>query len=262
MQGLYTNRNTESDFVKNALLASMEGVTNVFIAVAFFTDSDVIETMTETGRHVRLIVRLGFPTSPLALRKITSNPNVEIRYFTHRSFHPKLYIFGDRLALVGSANLTSAALLTNQEVAVTLDSEDARFTELGALFARYWEESLVLTDDEIEKYEQIHNKYKSSMAAARKAEQEITDEIGDVTFANINRGDNKKSKESIFIDTYRKSYQESVAAFHKVRSVYESIGLRQADEKLIPLRLEIDAFISFIRDTYAGKESWREQPIG
>ncbi len=240
----------------------MHGVSDVFVAVAFFTDEDAIQTMTESGCHVRLIVRLGFPTSSIALRKLMGNPNVDVRFFTNRSFHPKLYIFGDKLAFVGSANLTGAALLTNQEVAVSVDSEDTRFAELSALFASYWDQSHVLTDSELEKYEQIQQKYKSLVAEMRKSEKEIKDAIGDVNFANIGRGQQKKSQESLFIDTYRKSYQESVAAFLKVRAVYESIGLRKADESLIPLRLEIDSFFSFVRDTFARKESWKEQPKG
>ncbi|MCH8073264.1 MAG: phospholipase D family protein [Proteobacteria bacterium] len=262
MEGLYTNRNIESDFFRNALYSSMDDIRDVFVAVAFFTDDDVVKTMTENGCHVRLIVRLGFPTSPSALRELMKNSSVEIRFFTSPSFHPKLYIFGDKLAFVGSANLTTAALLTNQEVIVSVDSEDARFAELGALFASYWDQSRVLTDEELEKYEEIHQRHKSSIADMRKSEKEIANEIGDVNFANINRGQKKKSQESLFIDTYRKSYQESVAAFHKVRSVYESIGLRKADENLIPLRLEVDSFFSFVRDTFARKESWREQAKG
>lgn len=262
MKGLHTNRNSESDFIRNALYGSMSGIGDIFIAVAFFTDSDVIETMTKQGCHVRLIVRLGFPTSPTALRKVAKNPSVEIRYFTDQSFHPKLYVFGDKVALVGSANLTTAALLTNQEIAVSIDSEDARFAELSALFASYWGEARVLTQDEIEKYDKIYKSHSASMVAVDRAEQEIEDQIGRTTFANIDRGRHRISKESVFIDTYRKSYQESTTAFHKVRNVYEAIGRRKANEDSIPLRLEIDSFFSFARETYAVKETWREQPKG
>lgn len=57
------------------------------------------------SKRVRLIVRLDFPTSPTALHKGLLDGNVEVRFFTDATFHPKLHIFGSRSALVGSANL-------------------------------------------------------------------------------------------------------------------------------------------------------------
>ena len=164
MEGLYTNRNSLSDFVKNGILSAIQGGTDVYIAVAFFTESDVVQEIIKAGCHVRMIVRLGFPTSPLAIKKLMNSNDVEIRFYTDRSFHPKLYIFGDKLALVGSANLTTSAILTNQEVVVSVKSEDERFSELAALFSGYWEEASVLTKDEINKYESIYSKHKSALS--------------------------------------------------------------------------------------------------
>ena len=115
MNGLYTNRNTHGDFIGNAFRQVDHGQ-NVFIAAAFFTKTDVVEMLLEKGCLVRMIVRLGYPTSPDALSKILAKEGIEIRFFTGQSFHPKLYIFGDQEALVGSANLTDRALISNQEV--------------------------------------------------------------------------------------------------------------------------------------------------
>jgi HKD family nuclease len=74
---------------------------NVYIAVAFFTESSVVESLIANGCHVRLVFRLGFPTNPSALQELMELPNVEVRYFTGHSFHPKIYIFGEKAALVG-----------------------------------------------------------------------------------------------------------------------------------------------------------------
>ncbi len=137
MDGLYTNRNLLSDFVKNGISASIYGGTEVYIAVAFFTEPDVIQEMIGKNCHVRMIVRLGFPTNPYALRKLMNNHSVEMRFYTDRSFHPKLYIFGDKVAFVGSANLTRAAILTNQEVVVTISSDDERFSELAIVRSKF-----------------------------------------------------------------------------------------------------------------------------
>ena len=67
VNGLYTNRNAHSDFMQNALHRLACTGQNVFIAVAFFTDIDVLDELVANGCDVRLIVRLGFPTNPDAL---------------------------------------------------------------------------------------------------------------------------------------------------------------------------------------------------
>lgn len=261
MRGLYTNRNVEHDFVHNGITANTRDGENIFIASAFFTDSEVVNELTVRNCHVRMVVRLGFPTNPNALRAVLKNKKVEARFYTNNSFHPKLYIFGDKVALVGSANLTKTAILTNQEVVVEIDSEDPRFSELINLFADYWDESEVLTEEAITKYENIYNKNKDAVKNIGNIEEEVRKEIGDVVFSNINRGKKKRTKESIFLDSYRKSYQESVSAFNYIKDEYLKYG-RKVDETKIPLRLEIDSFFSFVRDIHATHEIWRESQVG
>ena len=159
MNGLYANRNTHGDFVRNAINQFSGGGCNIYIAVAFFTEAGIVEQLLEDRSHVRLIVRLGFPTSPFALRRLLNRPSVDIRYFTGASFHPKLYIFGEETALVGSANLTNAAINGNQEVVVAIDAMDQRFEELASLFGDYWSEANVLTESAVNEYEVIYQRF-------------------------------------------------------------------------------------------------------
>jgi len=261
MEGLYTNRTSLRDFVQNGIL-SVSDVPDVYIAVAFFTEPNIVEEIAGNGSRIRLIVRLGFPTNPSALKKLISHKNIEIRFFTDTSFHPKLYIFGDKLALIGSANLTRSALLSNQEVVVSLNSDDERFIELAALFAAYWDQANVLTSEAIKEYEKIYNKSSVVSKIIEDDTNAVQNKIGKVVFSNIERGIKKKSKEDIFIESYRKSYQESVTAFNQIQEVYVSTGKRKVDEKTVPLRLEIDSFFSFVRDVHATHEKWRETSIG
>lgn len=261
MEGLYTNQTVLRDYVKNGILAYSD-VLNIYIAVAFFTESSVVEDIAANGSHIRLIVRLGFPTNPHALKKLLSNPRIEIRFFSNPSFHPKLYIFGDQTALVGSANLTGAAINANQEIVVSVDSTDERFTELAVLFSNYWNEASVLTEEIIKDYEKIYSKSQKAAKEIEDGNTEVIKKLGDIVFSNIKRGTKKKSKENIFIESYRKTYQESLSAFKYIRNVYESMGKRKIDEETIPLRLEIDSFFSFVRDHHATHETWRETPIG
>ncbi|HFW4799356.1 TPA: alcohol dehydrogenase, partial [Salmonella enterica subsp. diarizonae serovar 60-67:z35:-] len=85
--------------------------------------------------------------------------------------------------------------------------------------------------------------------------------IGDVNFSNICRGKKKTTNKSIFLSTHQKSYQEAVTAFRRIENVYKK-HKRKVDEKLIPLRLEIDSFFSFVRERYATQDTWKEQPLG
>lgn len=261
MTDLYTNRNSRQDFVKHAFTHHIQNNMDIFIASAFFTEFNVIDSLLEKGCHIRIIVRLGFPTSPFALEKLLSHKNVEARFFTNNSFHPKLYIFGDRSLLVGSANLTNAALLTNQEVMVSLNSEDHRFEELTSLFSNYWESANVLSKEAIKDYKNIYNKYSKLSSQIINLDNEVLDKIGDVNYSNINRGKKHISQSSIFLESYRKSYQTSVYAFECIEEIYSSFQ-RKVPEEQIPLRLEIDSFFSFVRDYYATQETWLAQPLG
>ena len=84
--GLYANRNSRRDFVQTAFQELSDPPGNVYVAVAFFTDSEPIERLVRSGSVVRIVVRLGFPTSANALQQIMRlTPNVELRYFTDRS---------------------------------------------------------------------------------------------------------------------------------------------------------------------------------
>lgn len=259
--GLYANRNEHRDFVQNAIERLSGDGCNVYVAVAFFTESNVVEALVAKGCRVRLIVRLGFPTNPFALGKLLGNERVELRYFTAHSFHPKLYIFGDKIALVGSANLTRSAILTNQEVVVSIGSDDARLSELASLFSDYWGEAKVLDQDALNAYRTIYQRFERTQEEVHKLESEVLGKLGTSSPSNITRDKPKASKESVFLEDFRKTYQESVSAFNIVRRAYEATGYRKADPETIPLRLEIDSFVSFARERKAQGDSWMSGPI-
>ncbi len=257
---LYTNRNAHRDFVVNAIEALTTAPCNVYIAVAFFTDARVIERLVRNGCRVRLIVRLGYPTQPDALDRLMKLSSVEIRYFTDTAFHSKVFIFGNVAALVGSANLTHAAIHSNQEVVVLLGSEDSRLEELANLYAEYWSQARVLTSDVVEGYRAICAKYSQLRRDQEKLDREVIDGLGRVFAGDVILDKRDESKENIFLEAFRKTYQEYVAAFNVVREIYEGIGKRKAPANAIPLRLEIDSFISFVRERHAQGESWRTAP--
>lgn len=259
---LLTNRNSRGDFIRTSLINAAEEGEAAYIASAFFTDHEVLRQIGRRSQQVRLIVRLGFPTSPRALEDALNDPHVDVRYFTSESFHPKLYIFGDRCAYVGSANLTGQAMISNQEILVSLDAEDPRFTELSGLFADYWSEARVLTPEILKDYKTVYAKHKEADAEVAKLDAAVEAAVGPVVFGNIDRGRKKETKENIFIEGFRKTYQEAVSAFNAIREQYAAYGKRKLSEEVVPLRLEIDSFFSFVRDHIAVGETWREVPLG
>ena len=259
---IFANRNSRGDFIRNAITNLNGRQETVKIAVAFFTEDSVIELISQNQCRVLIVVRLGFPTNPNALQRLMKISTVQVRYFTSPSFHPKVYIFGSRAALVGSANLTAAAIQTNQEVVVGIPSGDPRFEELNDLFSEYWSRAKVLDDDTLKTYRRIYNAYAKLSADIQKMHGSVISELGHSTPSDVEVTRQAASPESAFIDEYRRSFQECVAAFNEVAEVYCRSIPRKVDESRIPLRLEIDSFVSFVRDRHAVGDSWSKPPEG
>lgn len=261
MNLVFANRTSRKDFVLTELTRLTATQQPVYIAVAFFTKAEVVLDLLNRGCQVQMVVRLGFPTSPAALDAVIGHPNMKLRVYTGRSFHPKLYIFGDETALVGSANLTHAAITSNQEVVVSIGADDDRFDELVVVFDEYWEDAEVPTADQLELYKKLYREYEKHEDAADALARQAAEKLGNTAPANINRGEQRKGARSLFLSNFRKAYQEGVAAFNVVRGVYAASGYRKADEADIPLRIEIDSFVSFARERVATGESWESAPI-
>lgn len=261
MEGVFANRTEKRDFVVNEFERRTSEESEVYIATAFFTELAVVRRLVEKKCRVHLVVRMGFPTNPIAMEQAMAMPGVQLRMYTGRSFHPKLYIFSDESALVGSANLTHQAITSNQEVMVSINSSDPRFTELAAIFDDYWQGADVPTQQQIKDYKLLYAQFMRHADGIDKLERETLEKLGDKSPANIQRGQKKESKQSLFVGGFRRTYQEAVAAFDIVRRAYESTGYRKVDDTVIPLRLEIDSFISFVRERFAMGESWKTQPF-
>jgi hypothetical protein len=259
MSVVLANRSNKQDFIKNEFSRLTKNGGDVYIASAFFTHHEIISELIENGCKVYLVFRLGFPTNPMAIDRIRNLPKVQIRFFTGQSFHPKLYIFGDQSALVGSANLTNSALQSNQEVVVSVDSPDERLEELMSIFEGYWSEAEVLNDSILEKYRSLFNRTAEHLKKIEELEEEVLRVLGDSAPSNINRGQKNKSKSSLFLSSFQRTYQECVSAFEIIRQTYVASGYRKCPN--LPLRIEIDSFISYVRDNDASGASWSAGPI-
>ena len=246
MNKIFSNSNARKDHLR-FVLDKLGRNTDVFIAVAFFTDARQIETMIDNGCTVRLIVRLGFPTSASSLGRILHKQDVHVRYYTGKDFHPKLYIFDSKAAFVGSSNLTDSGLTTNQELNISIDSEDPVFEELKEIFDEYWQEALPLDDHKLRTYEAIIREYQLEQAE-KQADRAIIDQIGKVVFPNISRGGgHKKTQSTLLSEAMLRRYQIFLSQFAHLRETYEAIGRRKVTDDALPLRIEIDQFLYWIR---------------
>ena len=103
-----------------------------------------------------------------------------------------MYIFGNKIAFIGSSNLTHNGLTVNQELNIAIDSEDPLFDELRVIFSEYWRNAESLTQETLDKYSQEFSQKKEVYA---KAQREIdNDEIKEVIYPNIKRDKKKRRK--------------------------------------------------------------------
>lgn len=163
--------------------------------------------------------------------------------------------------MVGSANLTTAAIQRNQEVVVSIDSSDVRFNQLGALFGDYWDDAQVLTPGSLTAYRLLYDQFSKLENQVHLLEQQVLEKLGEHEPKSITKDLAKKSKKSVFLEGFQKTYQSCVSAFKFVHRAYEKHGVRKVPASEVPLDIEIDSFISFIRDKHAKGERWRETPL-
>ena len=65
----------------------------IFIAAPYVTRTDDLILAARSGKQVDLLVALNAATSPVALAAVQHEPNIRVRYYTHRRFHAKIYLF-------------------------------------------------------------------------------------------------------------------------------------------------------------------------
>ncbi|TXJ57406.1 hypothetical protein EPJ67_04585 [Brachyspira aalborgi] len=255
---LYTNSNKKSDFLKPALEKNIKENEDIYIATAFFSDIDFIKKAIEKNCNIKLIVRISLATSMQRLKEISEMNNVNIRFFTSNKFHPKLYIFGNSIAFIGSSNLTQSGLKSNQEINISIESENPIFDDLKSLFYEYWEQAEVLDNNYIQKFIKIEEKYYDIDKKVNHYQNDIK-EIKECEFDNITIiGKKKQSKEATFISDFKKKYQLFLSNYRKLENIYKSFEKRkEASLPSLPLKIEIDQFLSWIREKEAKGDTFK-----
>lgn len=254
----YTNTNKRGDIFKLSIEKYAVNET-ICIASAFFSCSDFIKKAIENECEVDLIVRLSSATSGERLKDIFNMKGVRIRFFTDRKFHPKLYIFGNTIAFLGSSNLTNSGITSNQEVNVAIE-EEIDITNLQKIFAEYWDEAEPLTENILNEFLIIENFINEDESIIEnKYEKELKNKIGEFKFnSDVNINKNKKIKSSIFASAFKKKYQLFLDKYKFLEEIYTELTLNKRKADDLPIQMEIDQFLSWIRDDYANGDTYKD----
>jgi len=252
---IITNSNKPNDRMKPLLLNQAQLGTEIKIATAFFTSFEVLQKMANNETEIKMIVRLDRGTNPSELKKALGLNNVSIRVFTGTRFHPKFYIFGTRVAYLGSSNLTESGLMENQEVNIEIEGDDPVFSELEDAFIEYWNAAHPLEIEDVENFATIVKKYPQAPDISNL----IKTQIGNFQFNNTGLEKSRSDGLSDFIESFKREYQIFLKKHKELEELYVEVGLRRYPS--VPLRIEIDRFIWWIRELYARTDAVQNAPL-
>jgi HKD family nuclease len=254
---LYTNSNIKLDFIGKRL-ENICRDSNLYISVAFFSYSEfILEALRNGCSKIDIIVRLDFGTDPDELLKLIDIPNINIRYYSSKHFHPKLYIIDGICAIIGSSNLTHSGLGKNLELNIEIDCDDLMYDELKFEFLNEWESAAVLTKEILLKYKSIYDENSSRIIDSNRI---IISKLGEVSPKNITILDKKKVS-LLYSENFRKEYQVYISSFQRLDKIYNSVLPERKYNSNCPIQIEIDGFLSWLWDNKCDHANYLERPI-
>ena len=257
----YYGNTPESNFTLDFFRFVARETTQVSLAAPFFSSYEPIRELTEQGCEVNLIVRLCQITTPTAIGQALKDPLVKIRYFTSDKFHAKFYI-ADNVAMVGSANLTQAGLMSNRELSITLKrDEHPAFDVMPTIFSELWEYADVLTEEIFRKYSDAFNS-PSRPKNDEALEKYLLDAVPPCDPPNVQVGSRNISGERLFLQNFRRRYDDMlVPAIDEIEKVVSNMGVRHPIFANTTMDIETSRFLGWMRLKHAPGESWRETPL-
>lgn len=159
---------------QTTLMALIESCDSMQWAVAWATENAVFEAaMKNSSKFEHFVVGTHmFQTQPEALEQAAGLSAAAVIPPTGDLFHPKVYLFrnGRHIrCVIGSPNLTSAAMSRNVEASVLLDGslDDAALTQLSRFVADAWRGAERITQEFL-------YRYRHQYAAKATAREELT----------------------------------------------------------------------------------------
>lgn len=164
---------TTNNILRGNLSRLVKGYPNLAFAVAWASaNTSIFEQIINNKSQIQKAV-IGthfWQTHPNVLDVFVDSQNVRFMLQPKGVFHPKVFLFWDSNrweALIGSANLTEAALTYNSEVMLLVsDSDESASTlkdQIIALVAEYWSSAVTVSKDKALSYREIWQTKQSAL---------------------------------------------------------------------------------------------------
>lgn len=230
--------NTDNSNLKEELILIASRADRIDIAVAFFSDNQLLKQWEQEKKKINLIVSLRPPTNYFSLKDIQSSINIEVN-FLGDDFHSKFIIFYKQgmaiAAVLGSSNFTSGGLIKNIETNIFIEDTKV-LSKLQDHYDSLLQESNLLQPTDLDDYETIYRKY---LARQKKANVELNKFK---TKTTINR---TKRKQKVKITKEARQYFEYWNIVNEVKDLVKHISDKEYPN--IPYYLTLDHFWHYIK---------------
>lgn len=230
--------NTTSENLRNKLKSFASKADSIEIAVAFFSDSELIKQWDNDKKKINLIVSLRPPTSFYSLKDLQSALNVDIS-FLGTEFHSKFFLFYKHKELIGgiigSSNFTTGGLEKNIETNIFINDK-ATLSELQKHFDDLLQNSNLLQPTDLDEYEIV---YKNWLARQVKENAEL-DKFKTKTTKN-----RTKRKQKVRITKEAKQYFEYWRIVDEIKDLVKDISDKAYPN--IPHYLALDHFWHYVK---------------
>jgi hypothetical protein len=140
-------------------------------------------------------------------------------------------------------------MYTNQEMNIEIDGEMPVFEELRGHFIEFWNNASVLTPHKLEIFKQVLSEH-----PPRDPHEAVSEALG-ISYYDTLGKDEKKNKVDEYYESFSRRYQEYINSFNLLKNIYNDEGGRKFPE--LPLRIEVDRFLWWIREYKATGETYR-----
>lgn len=245
--------NSENNKTRDVLEKLSEGCNQINIAVAYFSELNLIKKWINDGIKINVIFALQPPTNPETIRYLLHLPlQVELK-FIKSQFHSKVYIFYKNneadCAVVGSSNFTQGGLINNIETNLNITDKNY-LLQLKTQFIKLWTNSPYLSPKDIEDYKKYYDKFKKQQKIIEQIQHdyENTQQRKVTIIENIN------------LCNEAKEYQGFWDVVDDVKLLVEEISKKEWPH--IPVYLTIDHFWHYVKVIWdhAGLESVLQNP--
>ena len=197
MGTIYSNSQKRKDYLLDRL-KEFDSSNNLLICSPYYTNNDYMKHIIVNKINLRLVLRLCVSTNYKELERLLKVPNIEVRFFSTREFHSKIYVIDNEAVIIGSSNFTKSGITKNMELNIVLDNNFPEFQELVHIALSYWNEAEVLTSEVIEELKSI---LKGIDSSKKKDDEELEDKIAGIK--------SKAKKKREFSELHKKRISES-----------------------------------------------------